>query len=181
MLRRFLQILRTFLLLIVALLIWPRLADAELVWAITDDDELVVFDAFEPGVTLLEMPITGLQPGETLRAIDFRPRTGQLYGYGDTRRIYQINALTGEATPVTTTPMVLAPSASQEFGFDFDPVADEIRFIGSNLNFRVNPATGNVIDADPGTPGVQGHIIPLPIGNYVAAAYTNSYLSLIHI
>ncbi len=54
-------------------------------------------------------------------------------------------------------------------------MADEIRFIGSNLNFRVDPNTGDVIDANPSTPGVQGHLIPLPIGNYVAAAYTENH------
>jgi hypothetical protein len=173
--RRFLRILRTFLLLIVALLVWPRLANAELVWAITDDHSLVVFDAFEPDVILLEVPITGLRPEEELRAIDFRPRDGQLYGYGNLRHIYRIHPLTGVATPIGVNPMAIAPGLSQEFGFDFDPVADEIRFIGSNLNFRVDPDTGDVIDADPATPGVQGHLIPLPIGNYIAAAYTDNY------
>jgi hypothetical protein len=172
---RVLRIPRTFVLLILALLVWPRLADAELVWAITDDHTLVVFDAFEPGVILMEMPITGLRPEEELRAIDFRPRDGQLYGYGNLRHIYRIHPLTGVATPIGANPLAIAPGLSQEFGFDFDPVADEIRFIGSNLNFRVDPDTGDVIDADPATPGVQGHLIPLPIGNYVAAAYTDNY------
>src|SRR5262245_37249508 len=143
-----------FMLLILALLAWPRLAGAELVWAITDDDKLVVFNAFEPGIILMEMPITGLSTGEELRAIDFRPRDGQLYGYGNSKRIYRIHPLTGVATAVTQNPMAIAPGPAQEFGFDFDPVADEIRFIGSNLNFRVDPTTGDVIDADPATPGV---------------------------
>jgi hypothetical protein len=170
--QRFLQ---TILLFILALLAGPRLAGAELVWAVTDENELVVFDAFEPGVILMEVPITGLRPDESIKAIDFRPRDHQLYGYGDSRRIYRIHPLTGEAETISAAPMALAPSSSQEFGFDFDPVVDEIRFIGSNLNFRVNPVNGEVIDANPGTPGVQGHLIPLPIGNYVAAAYTDNY------
>src|SRR5688572_5274426 len=181
--RRFLQTflhtlstsLRTLLLLILALLAGPRLAGAELVWAVTDDNKLVVFDAFEPAIILMEVPITGLVPDEELKAIDFRPRDGQLYGYGDSRRLWKIHPLTGVATPITTTPMALAPPNGDDFGFDFDPVADEIRIIGSNVNFRVNPQNGNVIDADPGTPGVQGHLIPLPIGEYVAAAYTSNY------
>jgi hypothetical protein len=37
------------------------------------------------------VPITGLQPSESIVGIDFRPATGQLFGVGSTSRLYVID------------------------------------------------------------------------------------------
>nr|HMS65909.1 DUF4394 domain-containing protein [Ignavibacteria bacterium] len=47
---------------------------------------------------------TGLQPGETILGIDFRPGTGQMYGLGSTSRIYIINPVTGASRMVGAGP-----------------------------------------------------------------------------
>src|SRR6476469_5909824 len=44
--------------------------------------------------------ITGLQTGETIVAIDYRPATGQLDGLGSTSRLYVLNPATGAARVV---------------------------------------------------------------------------------
>ena len=44
--------------------------------------------------------ISGMQPGEALLAIDFRPATGQLYGLGSTSRLYTIDSTSGAATAI---------------------------------------------------------------------------------
>lgn len=110
--------------------------------------------------------ITGLQPVESLVAIDFRPTTGQLVGITNQSRIYFINLTTGVATTPSLTPFTPAISGNVT-GFDFNPTVDRIRVVtGSGQNLRVNPETGLVAATDaninPGTPTLAG------------AAYTNS-------
>ena len=108
--------------------------------------------------------VSGMQPGERVLGIDFRPATGQLYALGSTGRLYIIDRFTAVATLVG---VLDAGLSGTKFGFDFDPVADRIRVVAnSGLNYSVNPndATVTVQTAlNPGSP--QG----------VAAAYTNSY------
>jgi len=55
---------------------------------------------FNTGNTRLAaaVPITGLQPNETLVDIDLRPIDSRVYGIGSTSRMYIVNAQTGAAT-----------------------------------------------------------------------------------
>jgi hypothetical protein len=89
-------------------------------YALTDDNKLLSFSAKNPtGATATN--ITGLQGGETLLGIDFRPATGELYGIGSSSRLYVINKQTGAARAVVT-------SAGQ--------------------NLRLHPETGGVAATD---------------------------------
>ncbi|WP_129641042.1 DUF4394 domain-containing protein [Peristeroidobacter agariperforans] len=140
--------------------------------------------------------IAGVDPGETLVGIDFRPQTGQLFSFGvnaaaDTGTIYVIDPQNGMAMPVGTTGMVSFrttagavvdfPPVSAGYGFDFNPTVDRIRVTtGTGLNFRLNQNTGapvdnNANDADGNTP--DGSINGQPAGStgVTAAAYTNSF------
>lgn len=111
--------------------------------------------------------ISGLQTGEKIIAIDFRPATGQLYGVSNQSRIYMINENTGYATAVSTNPFTPAINGS-EVGFDFNPTVDRIRLITSNKqNLRLNPITGAVAATD----GLLNPANPY----IVAGAYTNSF------
>ena len=49
-----------------------------------------------------ETQVTGLQPGESLLAIDVRLSNGKLYGVTDQSRLYTINPITGAAKQVGT-------------------------------------------------------------------------------
>ncbi|WP_248277198.1 DUF4394 domain-containing protein [Brasilonema octagenarum] len=72
-----------------------------------------------------------------LQGIDFRPANGLLYGVTDTDNIYTINPENGQATFVSK----LSSSFNGGFqsGFDFNPVPDRLRAVGSNdQNFRTN-------------------------------------------
>src|SRR5688572_2639339 len=66
---------------------------------VTDGSAIVNVDTNSLGTTST-IPVTGMQPAETLRSIDQRPATGQLYGIGSTGRVYVINPSTGAATQV---------------------------------------------------------------------------------
>src|SRR5438132_159781 len=74
------------------------------VYALTNANQVVRYlynGSFTEQSTLT---VTGLQSGEVLRAIDFRPATGQLYAVSDQSRIYFINLNSGVATTPTLTP-----------------------------------------------------------------------------
>src|SRR3712207_4408284 len=79
--------------------------------ALTTANSLVRFDSAAPGTLLgsaTPLPITGLQAGETLQGIDFRPASGQLYALGSTSRLYVVNPTTGAATALGTAPFTPA-------------------------------------------------------------------------
>lgn len=124
--------------------------------------------------------VTGLQPGEVLSAIDFRPATGQLYGLGDMNRLYVINLETGVATPVGTAPFTPV-LGDFRVGFDFDPVTDQIRVVsatGQNLRLDPNTGAGIAIDSpltDASSPGTSVSLLGLAYSNNGAGMATTAY------
>ncbi len=128
--------------------------------------------------------ITGLQAGETILGIDFRPANNRLYGLGSTGRIYAIDEHTGAAVQSGTGTFVV-PLRGANFGIDFNPTVDRIRITSDqDQNLRVNPDTGAVVDGDTVTAGVQGDgDLAYEVGDIragqnpgvVASAYTNSF------
>ena len=134
-------------------------------YALTSSSQLVKYNA-NSETAISTIAITGLQAGENLLAIDFRPATGQLYGLGSTSRIYIVNQETGKATAVGAGPFTPAITGAL-VGFDFNPTVDRIRLVTSaGQNLRLNPETGAVVATDanlnPGTPSA------------IAVAYMNS-------
>ncbi len=133
---------------------------------LTASNALVKYNANNSASVISTQSVTGLQAGENLLAIDFRPGTGQLYGLGSSSRLYIINQNTGAATALGAGPFSPAVSGSLT-GFDFNPTVDRIRLVTSNgQNLRLHPETGAVAATDgnlnPGTPNVG------------SAAYTNN-------
>ncbi|HSF46517.1 MAG TPA: DUF4394 domain-containing protein [Chitinophagaceae bacterium] len=136
-------------------------------YALDNNNTLVKYSGRQTFREERDMMIMGLQAGELILAIDFRPATGQLYGVSNQSRIYVINPNTGAATAVNPTPFSPAINGA-EVGFDFNPTVDRIRLItSSSQNLRLNPITGVVAAMDgnlnPGNPFI------------VAGAYTNSF------
>ncbi|HYN86706.1 MAG TPA: DUF4394 domain-containing protein [Pyrinomonadaceae bacterium] len=113
-----------------------------LFYALTDSNKILTFDIHTPGQIDQTVQITGLQPGESILAIDVRPTNGQLYGLGSTSRLYRINPQTGLARAVGSSPFTPALEGTQ-FGFDFDPTAERIRVVSdADQNLRLDPTTG---------------------------------------
>jgi len=134
-------------------------------YAVDNSNNLHIFNPTNPA--LVQKSISGLQAGETVLGIDFRPRNGQLYALGSSSRIYTLNTSTGAATAVGSGPFSPALSGDN-FGFDFNPTVDRIRVVSSSRqNLRLHPETGAVAFIDgnlnPGAPAVS------------AAAYTNNF------
>jgi Domain of unknown function (DUF4394) len=125
------------------------------------------FDSGSPGAPKPLIPITGVQYGETIYGIDFRPANGQLYGVGSSNRLYTINPATGAATLVGPISVTLS---GLNFGVDFDPVLDRLRVVSDyDQNLVIDPATGM---ASAGLPLMYAGGSPDP--SVEAAAYTNS-------
>ncbi len=109
--------------------------------------------------------ITGLQMGETISAIDFRPATGQLYGLSSAGRLYVINPETGAARMIGSSAIMLDGTM---VGFDFNPTVDRIRVVtDKGQNLRLNPETGGLAVTDLPINGVAGAMV-------TGAAYTNN-------
>jgi hypothetical protein len=107
---------------------------------LTTSAQLVEFDTSTPGTASAGPTVTGLQPGETILGIDFRPATGKLYGLGSRSRLYRINEATGHATQVG--PQFPAALSGTSFGFDFNAHTDRIGVVSdAEQNFRLDPAT----------------------------------------
>lgn len=134
-------------------------------YAVDNSNNLQIFNPNSP--MPVSKAISGLQSGENILGIDFRPLNGQLYALGSTSRLYTINLGTGAATAVGTSPFTTL-LAGTDFGFDFNPTVDKIRVISNTgQNLRLDPVTGGITAVDgilnPGSPMVG------------AAAYTNNF------
>jgi hypothetical protein len=139
---------------------------AALVYALTDENDLLSFDSSAPEDLLGNSVISGLAQNEDLVGIDFRPATNQLYGVGSFGAIYTINPATGLATAVAQLNVALSGS---RFGVDFNPVADRLRIVSDlDQSLRVNVASGAAtVDGNLSYGGT-------PNPNVTAVAYTNS-------
>ncbi|HEX8323599.1 MAG TPA: DUF4394 domain-containing protein [Tepidisphaeraceae bacterium] len=121
---------------------------------LTSNNSLVEFDTDTPGTLTGSVAVSGLQAGESLLAIDFRPSTGQLYGLGSSSRLYTIDRDTGAATAVGG--VFAVPLVGSRFSMDFNPFADALRVVSeADQDLRINVNTGAVVDANANTNGVQ--------------------------
>jgi Domain of unknown function (DUF4394) len=146
---------------------WSPRAE-RMLFATTDQNQLLRLDARDPERIRSVRAISGLAAGVTLKGIDFRPATGDLYGVGSDSVVYRVNPWTGIA--VAEGPAFTPALRGQSFGVDFNPVPDKIRVVSDawqNLRLNVDEGTVLGVDADinPGMPQLVG------------AAYENSSFS----
>ena len=113
---------------------------AQTLYAVTEDNSLIRFSSSAPATIAARAAISGLQPGEAIVGIDFRPANGQIYALGDSGRLYTVDLQTAAATPAgAATPALSGVS----FGVDFNPVADRLRIVSNDdQNLRVNGEPG---------------------------------------
>ncbi|MEO7265119.1 MAG: DUF4394 domain-containing protein [Ferruginibacter sp.] len=127
------------------------------------NNSLVIFNPTNIS-SVVSKSITGLQTGETIMGLDFRPLNGQLYALGSSNRIYSINASSGAAAMVA---VLSTPLNGTDFGFDFNPLVDRIRIVSnSGQNLRFNPNDGALI--------IDGNINPSGAA-ITASAYSNNF------
>jgi hypothetical protein len=125
---------------------------------------LLGFDSANPSAIISSVPVNGVLPGETLKAISFRPATGALYALGvgneyssgsqrlATGHLYTLDPGTGAVTLVGAATGFTLSYLGQD-SMAFDPVRDQIRLIdkidlGNADNLRLDPTTGAVVARD---------------------------------
>jgi hypothetical protein len=116
------------------------IAQPEFIYGVSDELNLLVgFSSTAPGTLGSAVSLTGLAPGEQIRAIDYIGVT--LYGLGSEGHLYTVNPNTGAATAVGSTFSV--PLNGVNFGIA-EASATGPLYVASDLgqNLRVNPTTG---------------------------------------
>lgn len=149
--------------------------NVETAFAVTSDNRLISFNPRNPAAINTTGNISGLQSGETLVGIDFRPATGVLFGLGSTSRLYTINTTTGVATQVGSAPFTPSLNGT-EFGYDFNPVPDRIRVTSNTTqDLRLNPNNGGIAGVDGNLAFAASDPNSGKTPSVVASAYINSF------
>src|SRR5215204_1887735 len=146
-----------------AVFLLPTKGNSEQLFA-TNGSTISRFDSAALG-TVVTVPYSGLQAGETIFGLDIRPANGLIYGIGSTSRLYTINPLTGQAVQVGSAGAFTINGTS--FGMDFNPAADRLRLVSNTeQNLRLNPNDGTLTATDTALN---------PAGNVVGVAYSNNF------
>lgn len=119
-------------------------AQAETLYALTTDNQLITLDSAAPTMGSA-VSITGLAANERLLGIDLRPSNGQIYSISSAGKLYTLST-GGQVSFVAA----LSTPISGSVGFDFNPVADlngaaSLRVITTaGANYAVNANNGTV-------------------------------------
>ncbi len=144
------------------------------VFAVTSSNRLLQFNVADPATITAQQAMSGLQAGESILGIDFRPATGGLVALGSTSRLYNVNTQTGVASVIGTQPITLTLEGTA-FGFDFNPTVDRIRLVSNaGQDLRLNPNNGVVGAVDGRLAFASGDANAGVQPAVIAAAYTNS-------
>lgn len=126
------------------------------IYAIDDANNLVLFGSASASTISRRTAITGLQAGESVVGIDFRPTVatsgaasdvGVLFGLTSGNRLIRIDTMTAAAT--VTGAIAGGTLNGTSFGFDFNPSVDRIRVHSDavqnlRLNQTVSPPSATV-------------------------------------
>lgn len=155
-----------------ALALQSQTSSGETIYAIVERNRIIQFSVDNSCQVISQLKVKGLQPGEKLEAIDFRPLTGQLYGLGSKSRLYTIDLVSGVATQVGT-PFATSLNGTL-FGLDFNPTVDRIRVVSNTgQNLRLHPDTGAVAAVDLSLAYAPADVNAGASPYVNAAAYTN--------
>jgi hypothetical protein len=153
-------------------------ASAETIAAILPGNTLALFDSASPA-QVTTRSITGIGFARTVRGIDVRPVSGEVYIVSATTgaaansglELYTLDVNTGRATLIGATAAALAGAADIPTGFDFNPALvsgvpiDRVRYVNTNdENARLVPDTG-------GLAGNDTDLTPAATTDVIAEAY----------
>lgn len=141
-------------------------AQAQTAYGLQGSDRIVTFDAATPGTIISNQAIVGLGAGEVLTGIDVRPANGLIYTLATSGNLYSLSSGPG-AYAATLVGNISTPIIGSNFGLDFNPVPDRLRFVNDgDQNLRINPDNAITI--------VDGTVNPSDF-NLIGAAYTNNF------
>ncbi len=140
---------------------------SRLIYATDDAGNLLRFRERTPQLVRSKQ-ITGLPMGVSLKGIDFRPATADLYALGSDKVVYRVNPRTAIAVAEGPAFELMATALNGDrIGFDFNPTVDKIRVTSdADDNLRLDPDPGSLLATDT-------KLTPADV-TVVGSAYTNS-------
>ncbi|MFN0242249.1 MAG: DUF4394 domain-containing protein [Planctomycetota bacterium] len=112
--------------------------------ALTSAQQIVSFTAGKPESIQSSVAIGGLDLGETVLGIDFRPSTSELLGITSANRLVRIDRVSGIAQKIPAVPFNPALSGA-EFAIDINPVPDLLRVVSDlGQNLAISPKSALV-------------------------------------
>ena len=154
----------------------PRSPDSalehpEILQALTQNMELISFQATNPSRILNVVSVKGLRSGDSIIGIDYRVRKNTLYAVSRAGQIYTLDSTSGALTPVGANPQIKL--IGSKFGVNFDPATDKIRVVSDKgQNLRFNPDTGILVGTDNTLRYVENDVQEADVSTVGAAAYT---------
>lgn len=146
----------------------------ELLAGVTTSGKVVTFRSNAPGSILSSATISGLNAGDRVQGIDFRPQTGEFIALGENNFIYSLNPFTGVAAPIGSG-FAPALDAGVRYGIDINPTVDRLRVVGAGAqNRRLNPITGASVVPTDTTLTFNPPLGTVTAPRAVSSAYTNS-------
>ena len=119
-------------------------------------NRLVRVDSNLPNVATSQVTVSGLAAKEKLVAVCQRPTDGAVFAFTSGNRLYTVDPTTGAAAAVGSGPTEVPLRKGAKVAMDYDPGTGQIRVVDSvGENLRLDPATGQVVDADPQMAGTQ--------------------------
>jgi len=172
--------------LLAACLSTPPRLDGETIFAVDVSNRLFTFESTAPGSPSFingGAPVAGLQAGESLLAIDFRPvatnspqasSNGSLYGLGSSNRLYVINTATGAAVPVGVAGSFTL--TGNTFGMDFNPATGLLGVVSDiGQNIRLDPFNATLVATDNNLAYASGDSGFGLSPRITGSAYTNNF------
>ena len=163
----------------------PAQLQGRRIYAVDTNNNLVLFGSGSPGTISRRSAIQGLQPGEQVIGIDFRPTVaagvpaseiGMLYGVTSASRVIKVDTATALATVVGSLTAGGATFALNglSFGVDFNPTVDRTRVHSdTRQNLRLNQTVSPVaVTIDTVLAYVAGDANANTTPAIVASAYT---------
>ena len=125
------------------------------IWAVDLDNNLLLFGAADPTVLSSKRRISGLPILKRVLGIAFRPAYGRLYAVASDSRLYTLDTLTAEATPVSggsCSPRIV-DFFDIHFAMALEPSGDRLRLIAaeSGINWSID------LDDGTATTGEKAH------------------------
>lgn len=115
-------------------------------YVLSSGNQLSVFNAKNLTAAKSTLSISNLGSNDNIIAIDFRPATGQLYGFSSSSRLYAIDLTSGRANQIGGSSFAIDGTT---VGFDFNPTVDRIRLVtNKGQNLRLHPELGALVATD---------------------------------
>lgn len=143
----------------------------EILQALTQDMNLISFQATNPSRILNTVAVKGLRSGDSIIGIDYRVSKNTLYAVSRAGQVYTLNSTSGVLTPVGANPHIKL--IGSKFGVNFNPAADRIRVVSDKgQNLRFNPDTGILAGTDTTLRYAENDVQEADVSTVGATAYT---------